>query len=299
MYQAKHSFVFEYGASLVDIARPQVGETILDIGCGTGELTNQLLSVATPPSVEPSTADTTTGSTVDQEKPETIVIGVDADQNMVSRAQEQFPLVKFVAVDVRSYLDEEQQRIMQGLHVPKSFDLIFSNAALHWIPESDMDSVIHTISQLMKSNGGRLVVEFGGKGNIQTIVTACQDVLREQYDIKELVSPWYFPSIAEFTTLLERHGIDVVSAELYDRPTKLSDPVNGMIDWLRMFAQPFVEAALTAYDTTTTVVSSETERYDQELLFLTAVNERLRSKLHDGTQWIADYRRIRVVGYRR
>lgn len=299
MYQKKHSFVFEYGASLVDVARPNAGESILDIGCGTGELANQLLNVAAQ-SLKPTVASDAEDSIEDKDKSETVVVGVDADQNMISRAQEQYPLIKFLTVDIRSYLKEEPQRMMEEQSIPKSFDLIFSNAALHWIPGSDMDDVIRTVSQLMKPNGGRIVVEFGGKGNIQTIVTACQDVLREQYGIKDFTSPWYFPSIAEFTTILERHGIDVVSAELYDRPTKLSDPVNGMIEWLRMFGQPFIEAAITTYDIGAT---SETDiaidRHDKEFLFLTAVNERLRSKLYDGTQWIADYRRIRIVGFRR
>jgi SAM-dependent methyltransferase len=307
LYQKKHSFVFEYGASLVDIARPNAGETILDIGCGTGELTNQLLHVAVTQSLPPTADPGEESGMTDQDKVETEVIGVDADQNMIRRAQELHPSVKFLTVDIRSFLDEKEQTMMEELNVPKTFDLIFSNAALHWIPAEDMDNVIRTISQLMKPNGGRLVVEFGGIGNVQTVVTACQDVLREQYGIEDLVTPWYFPSIAEFTTILERHGIEVMSAELYDRPTKLNDPVNGMIDWLRMFGQQFIEAAITAYDmkgSTAATASSETDssianRYDKELLFLTAVSERVRSKLYDGTQWIADYRRIRVVGYRR
>jgi trans-aconitate methyltransferase len=274
----------------------------LDVGCGTGELTNQLLNVATQ-SVKPTAESQEESNSADKDTIETVVVGVDADQSMISRAQELYPSVKFLTVDIRSYLDEKQQAMMEAQTVPKTFDLIFSNAALHWIPAKDMDNVICTISKLMKTNGGRLVVEFGGKGNVQTVVTACEDVLREQYDIKDFTTPWYFPSIAEFTTILERNGIEVVSAELYDRPTKLTDPVNGMIDWLRMFGQPFIEAAITTYDIGGVVTSSEMDttisRHDKESLFLTAVNERVRSKLYDGTQWIADYRRIRVVGYRR
>lgn len=267
-----------------------------------------MLSVATPRSeiTAESAAEPSTGSSTDTDKGETIVIGVDADPNMIHKAKEQYPLVKFLTVDIRSFLDEEHQGMVEEQNIPKSFDLIFSNAALHWIPRSDIEDVIRTLAKLMKSNSGRLVVEFGGKGNMQTVVTACQDVLREQYDVKDfaLPVPWYFPSISEFSTILERHGIEVVSAELYDRPTKLSDPVNGMIDWLRMFGQPFIEAAISTYDRSTMEgappeTDTSISRHDKEFLFLTAVNERLRSKLYDGTQWIADYRRIRVVGYRR
>jgi SAM-dependent methyltransferase len=297
LYQKKHSFVFEYGSSLVDIASPRPGETILDIGCGTGELTYQLFSAATQ-GIVPTTSDSSAAADSALR-----VVGIDADKNMILNAQGQYPSVKFLTVDIRSMFDVEEQARMEEEKIPKTFDLIFSNAALHWIPSNDIDNVVNSISQLMNADGGRLVIEFGGKGNLNAIVTACQDVLSEQYGIKGFVSPWYFPSIGEFSAILERHGIDVVSAALFDRPTKLTDPVNGMIDWLRMFGQAFIEAALTAYDTNNGTVSSDTvqavSRQDKELLFVTAVNERLRSKLYDGTQWIADYRRIRIVGYRR
>ena len=39
-YDQKHAFVFEYGEDLLSLLAPQRGERILDVGCGTGHLTN-------------------------------------------------------------------------------------------------------------------------------------------------------------------------------------------------------------------------------------------------------------------
>ena len=39
LYREKHGFVFNYGKDLISMLNPQEGERILDLGCGTGELT--------------------------------------------------------------------------------------------------------------------------------------------------------------------------------------------------------------------------------------------------------------------
>lgn len=41
LYQSKHTFVFKHGESLLELLWPAPGEGILDLGCGTRELTCQ------------------------------------------------------------------------------------------------------------------------------------------------------------------------------------------------------------------------------------------------------------------
>ena len=42
LYDEKHSFVWRLGASVIELLAPQSGERILDVGCGTGQLTAQM-----------------------------------------------------------------------------------------------------------------------------------------------------------------------------------------------------------------------------------------------------------------
>ena len=77
---------------------------------------------------------------------------------------------------------------------------------------------------------------MGGIGNIGTIVSAIYQALAEEGIPREWVrNPWYFPSIGEYASLLERAGFEVRFMQLFDRPTPLDDCPNGIADWLRMF----------------------------------------------------------------
>jgi|GEM_PF-5692899 len=42
LYDQKHDFVSKFGENLVDLLAPQKHEHILDVGCGTGDLANEI-----------------------------------------------------------------------------------------------------------------------------------------------------------------------------------------------------------------------------------------------------------------
>lgn len=234
-YQDQHSFVWQYGAALIDLLDPQPGEHILDLGCGTGQLTHTLGE---------------TGA---------IVRGIDADAGMVAIAQQHYPQIPFALADARSFTIEEP------------VNSIFSNAVLHWV--TPPEQAVQAIARALKP-GGKFVAEFGGKGNVQKIVDAVETV-RQQKNL----SPWYFPSIGDYTHLLESHGLEVTFAALIDRPTPLNDGPRGLANWLRMFGGDLLVGLGT--------VEVETVLRQVEIL--------LQPQMYDGRQWHADYRRLRVV----
>ena len=240
LYEDKHSFVWQYGEDLLQLLAPRPGERILDIGCGTGQLTAKIAN---------------TGA---------VVVGIDADADMIATATSNYPQIQFAVADGREF------------HTDTPFDAVFSNAALHWIPQADV--VIQRIYESLKS-GGRFVAEFGGKGNISAIVQALCIVLPEMGQSLEKDKFWYFPSIGEYACLLEQQGFDVTYAHLFERPTPFTDGDRGMENWLRMFGSRFF-AGMTPEEITQAIQRMEAM---------------LKPTLYKDGSWIADYRRIRVV----
>ena len=140
LYDDKHSFVFQYGESVLELLAVKPGERILDLGCGTGDLAKQM---------QQSGAE---------------VVGIDASPDMVAKAKSKFPGLDFSVVDATSF------------HFDEPFDAVFTNATLHWIKNAD--AVIQNVFNCLKP-GGRFVGEFGGKGNNQLMMAAAETVLKK------------------------------------------------------------------------------------------------------------------------
>ncbi len=241
LYEKNHAFVWQYGESIVELLAPKAGEQILDLGCGTGQLTEQIAQSGA------------------------FVQGIDSSLSMISTAKVNYPHINFAAADARSFQVEEP------------LDAVFSNAVLHWIKQPE--AAINCVEKALKP-GGRFVAEFGGKGNVGAIVRALLSVLSEIGQLEpEALNPWYFPSIGEYAGLLEKQGFDVGYAVLFDRPTPLEGGSAGMVNWIEMFAAGFLSGL--SDDVRSHVINS--------------VEERLRPALYRDGNWIADYRRIRVV----
>jgi len=202
LYEKNHAFVWEYGESLLELLAPKAGEQILDLGCGTGQLTAKIAESGA------------------------FVQGIDSSLAMISTATSNYPHINFVAADARDFQVEEP------------LDAVFSNAVLHWIKQPD--AVLNCVEKALKP-GGRFVAEFGGKGNVGAIVRALLSVLSEIGSSEpEALNPWYFPSIGEYALLLENQGFEVSYAVLFDRPTPLEGGSAGMVNWIEMFAGGFL-----------------------------------------------------------
>ena len=200
LYNDKHAFVYDYGASLVELLNPQKHERILDLGCGSGQLTASIQKSAKE------------------------VIGIDKSPAMIQDAKAKFADINFQVADAADF------------HFEEKFDAIFSNATLHWVLE--VEKAIDCMYQNLNPNG-RIVVEFGGKDNIKHLFQALRNALRKRgYIENAAINPWYYPSIATYATKLEKAGFRVVRAEHYDRWTPLVGET-GLRDWYVMFTKIF------------------------------------------------------------
>ncbi|BDH60981.1 SAM-dependent methyltransferase [Lysinibacillus sp. PLM2] len=241
LYDQSHSFVSKLGGELIDLLMPAKGEKILDLGCGTGDLTNSLNELGVN------------------------VIGVDKSKNMIEHATAKYPNILF----------EEQDAT--NLKYMNEFDAVFSNATLHWV-KPPLDA-LHCIYQSLKV-GGRFVAEFGGKGNVQTIINEIINQIKDEgVGISNENNPWFYPSIGEYTSMMENVGFHVVFAQHFERPTILEGE-DGMENWITMFGSQLLN------------------RIDEskKKTIIKKVENRLKNKLYQGDTWIADYKRIRVMG---
>jgi trans-aconitate 2-methyltransferase len=161
----------EWGEKLISELRLQGNERILDLGCGDGRLTAQLAELV----------------------PGGYVVGIDASAGMIAEARKhQRPNLTFEVMDINQFGFEQ------------SFDLIFSNATLHWIKDH---------SRLLKkafaylNEGGTLCINFAGKGNCSHYFKVMMDVIsRAEYQesFQDFEWPWFMPSLGEYQILVQQ-----------------------------------------------------------------------------------------------
>ncbi|HLY72379.1 MAG TPA: methyltransferase domain-containing protein [Puia sp.] len=241
LYNDKHSFVFKYGEDLVDLLSPKRNERVLDLGCGTGYLTNLIAESGAE------------------------VIGIDNSREMIEKARNEYPTVDFEVLSATDF------------HFENPFDAIFSNAVLHWVLEKE--KAIDCLYENLKTNG-RLVIEMGGKDNVQSILDAVKQFLPKYSGVSiSSINIWYYPSLSEYSSLLESKGFRVIYASHYDRETELKDAANGIKDWIKMFGSSFLK------------------NIDEGLAdkMLNEIQESLRATNFRNNRWYADYKRLRVV----
>jgi len=239
--EGNHAFVGQYDEALLKLLAPQAGEQILDLGCGTGELTERIAQ---------------SGACVQ---------GIDSCNSTIEEARDNYPHIKFEVEDASNF------------EVKEPLDAVFSNAVLHWIKQPA--AVINCVEKALRP-GGRFVAEFGGKGNVGAIVRALLSVLSEiSGQEPEALNPWYCPSIGEYAGLLEEQGFDVRYAVLFYHRIPLETGRAGLVNWIEMFARGFWSGLSD----------------DRRSHVINSVEERLPRELYRDPNWIADYRRIRVV----
>ena len=185
------------------------------------------------------------------------MLGIDASADMIAAARAR-------GLNVR--LGDGQR-----LAFEKEFDAVFTNAALHWMP--DGAAVIGGVFRALRP-GGRFVGEFGGHGNIAAIVTALNAVLLKRGLDASRMRRWY-PTAERYADMLRQGGFTVLRAALIPRPTPLPTGIRG---WLSTFADPLL---------------ADESDYDRSGIMDEVASLLAPALQTDTGQWIADYVRLR------
>jgi len=190
------------------------------------------------------------------------VIGMDLSENMVAKARENGLNARVMSVTDMPFNGE--------------FDAVFSNAMLHWVNEPKL--AVENIAKALKVDG-RFIAEFGGYGNIFSIIKAMKEVFKRDPEYGKIDDFWYFPTTDEYKSILEEYGFEVRYIELIPRPT----PIDDIANWLILFTNGFTKH----------LSDSKQKQFRDE------VRELLKETNYspkDG--WVADYVRIRVEAYK-
>lgn len=189
----------EWGNRIISELPFRGDEAVLDLGCGDGALTRQLASRV----------------------PNGWAIGVDASAGMIDAAekQPQVPNLVFRLLDINQ------------LDFSEPFDLIFSNAALHWI--KDHRRLLSRIWELLKP-AGRIRFNFAGKGNCATFFNVVKDVMNEERFAASFAQfdwPWYMPSPEEYSDLLSQFPFQEINVWEENADRYFAD-ADEMIRWI-------------------------------------------------------------------
>jgi trans-aconitate 2-methyltransferase len=183
----------QWGAALMERLPLAGGETVLDLGCGTGRVTAQLL---------------------ERLGPEGRVIGIDGSARMVEEAR------RLLGGDPRASF--EQQDLL-ALRVAPPADAAVSSATFHWI--LDHDTLFARVRGALRP-GARFVAQCGGRGNIATVVRAVEAVTAREPFASAFAgwpSPWNYAGPEETTERLQRAGFAVERVWLSDSPQRVED----------------------------------------------------------------------------
>jgi len=210
-YAKNSSAQLQWAQKLMEKLALSGNESILDIGCGDGKISAQLAQVLRHGQV----------------------LGIDLSEEMIQLASQQYP---HAANPNLSFLQMDASKI----HVPKRFDITFSNATLHWV--KDQRSVLRGAHGALKS-GGKLLFQTGGRGNAVDVFNAIDGVIQDskwrQY-FENFTSSYYFYGPEEYEVWLLESGFRLQRAELVAKDMQHRG-AEGFAGWLRTTWFPYTD----------------------------------------------------------
>ena len=187
----------EWGAKLIQELSISGTEHILDLGCGDGALTAQL-------------AELTQGK----------VVGIDASRGMIEAARShRAENLSFKVSDIND------------LNFENEFDIIFSNATLHWI--KNHEALLGNVFRALKK-GGVLKFNFAGDGNCANFFSVMREAIKEPPFASSFSAfewPWYMPTVEEYQRLV--HSIPFKQSRVWgENADRFFPDVETMIKWI-------------------------------------------------------------------
>lgn len=224
-------------------------EVVLDAGAGSGNLTKILAGKV----------------------PNGRVFAVDSDPGMVGQMEKNLSQCGNAQV-IQSSMDQ--------VELPSKVDVIFSNAALHWV--LDHRKTFAHFWELLKP-GGELLIQCGGHGNLENALSTAHRIAEDDERFKKYFigwkQPWHFAKPGDTEKLLKETGFEQARAYLSAEPAAFPDRESFSLFMKTVVLKPFLAH-----------LPDSTSRGE----FLEAyLDEAERSK--NGRRWLLDYVRLNIA----
>ncbi len=209
---AKHSSAQQdWARELIAKLRLNGDESVLDIGCGDGKITAEIA----------------------HQLSDGKVLGVDSSKDMIELACKNFPIEKHPNLSFK---------LVDAKHLPfkEQFDIVFSNAALHWI--KNHKPVISGIKNSLKPNG-RMLLQMGGKGNAESVISILETIIAEKKWNRYFSGfefPYGFHEPEKYELWLKEADLNPIRVELIPKDMSYKDK-NGLAGWIRTTWLPYTD----------------------------------------------------------
>lgn len=210
-YQKSSSAQQKWAKELIKKMDLNGSEKMLDMGCGDGKITSEIAT----------------------HLEKGCILGIDSSEDMIKLAKETFP-------------ESEQSNLkfkvkdFQDLNYKEEFDLIFSNAALHWV--KDHSQILKSIKRSLKPDG-KILIQMGGKGNGREILDISNEMTHKpewNSYFKDFNFPYGFYDTATYEKWLKEAGLEILRLELI---SKIMDQkgIDGLKSWMRTVWLPYTQ----------------------------------------------------------
>jgi trans-aconitate 2-methyltransferase len=186
-------------------------ERVLDIGCGEGKVTAELAKLLSSGSV----------------------LGIDNSEEQIRFARKNFPSKKFPNIAFRM-MDAS------NLSFNGEFDVVFSNATLHWV--IDHLPVLKGIKKSLKPSG-KILLQMGGRGNAAKILKVMEPMMKSKKWSKYFANftfPYGFYGPEEYKDWLEQVGLKAKRVELIPKDM-VQKGKEGLSAWVRTTWLPYTQ----------------------------------------------------------
>jgi len=210
-YAQSSSVQQQWARELISKLNLKGNEAVLDLGSGDGKVTAEIAA----------------------HLPKGFVVGIDSSEDMVKLSQRLFSADTFTNLRF-------QNADASNLAFKKEFNVVFSNAALHWI--LDHRPVLCGIFASLK-HGGKVLLQMGGYGNAGEVMDALSIMIKREewrkfFDGFSFSYGFHKPE--DYRMWLREAGLEAQCVELIPK-NATHQGRSGFESWIRTTWLPYTQ----------------------------------------------------------